>query len=1084
MRPGPAGPPAAPRAGRDMLCPRRAAILLLLLLYLVACHALSAAAAACYPSDGVALASFFLGLSPLAPAAPLNWSSTSDCCGWDGVLCDPSAGRVLQLSLSGRRLNGTVSPSLLQLSSLTHLNLSGNRLSGQLSGDFFSALGQLRVLDLSSNVLSGDIPALPQDNAVQTLDLSSNAFRGTIPSSIFQFGRNLTNFNASNNHLAGAIPSPICNATKPNSALLVRSLDFSGNNLSGEIPSGLGSCSELAVFRAAFNSLTGGVPGDLYAATSLKELSLHLNQLKGPIGDGIGNLSNLQILALYSNNFSGLIPDSIGNLAKLEYLLLFINNLTGPLPSSLNKCVRLKKLILRVNNLEGNLSAFDFSPLQQLTTLDLGNNNFTGKLPPSLYSCKSLTAIRFATNRLEGEIAPEIVSLQSLIFLSISNNSLSNITGAISILMNLKNLSAVILSKNFLNEAMPEGDTIIAPGGFQNLQVLALGGCQLTGEVPIWLKRLSNLEVLDLSQNFITGTIPGWFAVLKNLFYLDLSGNLLSGGFPVVLTRLPALTLANPSASLNQTFLELPVFVMPNNATNQQYNQLSNLPPAIYLHNNSLSGPIPVEIGQLKSLHVLYVHHNHFSGSIPNEICYLTNLEKLDLSSNQLTGAIPTSLKGLHFLSLFNVADNDLQGPVPTGGQFDTFPNSSFMGNPGLCGAVVQKLCNDSSPPMPPPPMPSKIPNKKLIVGLIVGTCFIAGLTITFGLWVFTKRRVSPRRDSDKADLDNISINSTLGIARELDKNTSLVIVFQDNTNDFKDLTISEILAATDNFNQANIIGCGAFGLVYRAILPNGEKLAVKKLSGDMGLMEKEFKAEVEVLSNARHENLVALQGYCIHEGSRLLMYSYMENGSLDYWLHEKSDGPAQLDWPARLKIAQGASCGLAYMHQICEPHIVHRDIKSSNILLDEKFEAHVADFGLSRLILPYHTHVTTELVGTLGYIPPEYAHAWIATLRGDVYSFGVVMLELLTGKRPVDVSKPRESRELVKWVQEMRKQGKQEEIFDSLLRGKGFEDQMLQVLDVACLCVNGNPFKRPSIKEVVDWLKNVDTNSLTPNGK
>ncbi|CAN0864736.1 Tyrosine-sulfated glycopeptide receptor 1 [Linum grandiflorum] len=279
-----------------------------------------------------------------------------------------------------------------------------------------------------------------------------------------------------------------------------------------------------------------------------------------------------------------------------------------------------------------------------------------------------------------------------------------------------------------------------------------------------------------------------------------------------------------------------------------------------------------------------------------------------------------------------------------------------------------------------------------------------------------------------------------------------------------------ELLKATDNFSQANIVGCGGFGLVYKATLANGTKLAVKKLSGDFGLMEREFKSEIEALSTAQHENLVSLQGYCVHNGFRLLIYSYMEN--------EKTEGASQLDWPTRLNIAKGASFGLAYMHQVCEPHIVHRDIKSSNILLDEKFEAHVADFGLARLIRPYCTHVTTELVGTLGYIPPEYGQAWIATLRGDVYSFGVVMLELLSGKRPVEVFKPKMSRELVAWVYQMRSEGKQEQIFDPVLRDKGYEDEMLQMLDVACMCVSHNPRKRPSIQEVVDCLKNIGSSS------
>ncbi|KAL4387008.1 hypothetical protein GQ457_09G000270 [Hibiscus cannabinus] len=1037
--------------------------------------------AACDQNDSLSLLAFRSNIT-VPSSSPLNWSASIDCCSWEGVFCDgPAIGRVTRLWLPSRGLTGHLSTSLVNLTLLTHLNLSHNRLTGFLPPGFFSSLNHLQVVDLSYNSLYGEVPLdfISGDlSPIQAVDLSSNRFSGSIQSGyLVQAALNLTVFNVSNNTLTGDVPSWIC----INTSLTI--LDLSYNKLNGEIPTGLDQCSKLQIFRAGFNNLSGTLPLDIYRVTSLEQLSLPLNHLSGGIRDSIVQLTNLTILELFSNEFEGPIPKDVGRLSKLEKLLLHINNFTGYLPPSLMNCTNLVTLNLRVNHLEGNLSTFNFSTLQRLNTLDLGNNNFTGTLPSSLFSCKSLTAVRLASNQLEGQISPDILALQSLSFLSVSTNKLTNFTGAIRILMGFKNITTLILTNNFMNEAIPYDENIIAEEGFQNLQILGLGGCNFTGQVPNWLAKLKNLEVLDLSQNRISGLIPSWLGGLPNLFYIDLSSNLISGEFPKELASLYALATQESNDQVDRSYLELPVFVMPNNATSQQlYNQLSSLPPAIYLRNNNLSGNIPGVIGQLQFLHVLDLSQNDFSGSIPEQISNLTNLEKLDLSDNRLSGQIPESLRGLHFLSSFSVAYNNLQGPIPHGGQFDTFTSSSFEGNPGLCGSIVQRICPNAPSSAHSTTVPKRL-NAKLIIGLVLGICTGTGFFITvLALWILSKRKIIPGGDTDKIELDSLSCNSYSGVHSQIGKDASLVMLFPNKTNEVKDLTIFELLKATDNFNQENIIGCGGFGLVYKAILADGTKLAVKKLSGDSGLMEREFKAEVKALSTAQHENLVSLQGYCVHEGFRLLIYSYMENGSLDYWLHEKADGPSQLDWQTRLQIARGASNGLAYMHQICEPHIVHRDIKSSNILLNDKFEARVADFGLSRLILPYHTHVTTELVGTLGYIPPEYGQAWVATLRGDVYSFGVVMLELLTGRRPMDMSRPKASRELVLWVQRLRSEGKQDEVFDPLLKGKGSDEEMLQVLDVACMCINQNPFKRPTIQEVVDWLKSVGTITRNQN--
>ncbi|KAL6888497.1 hypothetical protein ACP4OV_009523 [Aristida adscensionis] len=1015
----------------------------------------------CTEQEKTSLLQFLDGLSQDAGLA-VSWQERKDCCKWEGIICNGN-GSVTSVSLASRGLEGHISQSLGNLNGLQHLNLSYNLLSGDLPLELLSS-SSIVVLDISFNQINGDLNELPSSTPgqpLQVLNISSNLFTGQFTSTTWKRMENLIAVNISNNSFTGQIPTHLCNISP---SLTVLELCY--NKFSGSIPSRLTNCSKLQVLKADHNYLSGKLPDELFNATSLEYLSLSSNDLQGILDVAhIVKLSNLVILDLGENNFVGEIPHSIGQLKRLQEIHLGYNSMSGELPSTLSNCTNLITIDLKNNNFIGELTKVNFSNLSNLKTLDLRFNNLSGTIPESIYSCSNLTALRLSANKFHGQLSKGIGNLKSLAFLSLANNSFTNIANTLQILKSCTNLTTLLIGLNFKNEAMPDDDNI---GGFQNLQVLSLSECLLQGKIPYWLSKLTNLEMLFLDNNQLTGPIPDWISSLNFLFYLDISSNNLSGEIPTALTQMPMLKSDKAAARLDLTVFGLPIY----SGTSLQYRKATAFPRVLDLGENDFTGVIPPDIGLLKELLSLNLSFNKLYGDIPQSICNLTNLLVLDLSSNHLTGTVPDALKNLHFLSTFNVSFNDLEGPVPTTGQFSTFTNSSFGGNPKLCGPTLAHQCNSAEAPL----VYKKQLNKKTIVAIAFGVFFgaIAILFFLARLLVFfpgTNSR-NKNRSSNDSDIEVISFN--------FNSEHSLVMMMG-NKGDESRLTFTDIRKATNNFDKENIIGCGGYGLVYRAELPDGSKLAIKKLNGDMCLMEREFTAEVEALSMAQHENLVPLWGYCIHGNSRFLIYSFMENGSLDDWLHNRDDdASAFLEWPTRLNIAQGASRGLAYIHNVCKPHIVHRDIKSSNILLDKGFKAYVADFGLSRLILSNKTHVTTELVGTLGYIPPEYIQGWVATLRGDIYSFGVVLLELLTGRRPVPVLST--SKEIGPWVLQMRSEGKQIEVLDPKLCGAGHEQQMLEVLELACKCVNHNPRKRPAVMEVVSCLESVSADLQTQN--
>ncbi|XP_027355874.1 phytosulfokine receptor 2-like [Abrus precatorius] len=1047
------------------MVPQRCYLMIFMQWGLLACFpcfsmGLETPASSCDKNDLLALKEFASNLTK--GSIITAWSDDVFCCKWVGVECDnvddgAAARRVSRLVLQGMDLNGTISSSLGLLDKLKVLDLSFNHLQGELPSEL-SRLKQLKVLDFSHNMLSGPVVgALSGLQSIQILNISSNFFVGEL----FHFGgfQDLLALNISNNSFTGQFSSQFCSFSK---VLLI--LDISKNHFAGGLE-WLDNCStSIQEFHLDSNLFSGPLPDSLYSMSALEQLSVSVNNFSGQLSKDLRNLSGLKSLMLSGNQFSGEIPNVFGNLLHLEQLEGHSNSFSGPLPSTLALCSKLRVLDLRNNSLTGSVG-LNFIGLPNLVTLDLGSNHFNGSLPNSLSHCHELTLLSLAKNELTGQIPESYINLTSLLILSLSNNSFENLSGALYVLQQCKNLTTVILAKNFHGEEFPQSLTT----GFKSLTVLALGNCGLKGRIPDWLLNCAKLQVLDLSWNHFEGSIPSWIGQMDNLFYLDLSNNSLTGEIPKGLTELRGLMSPNYLTSSFFASTTIPLYVKRNKSANGlQYNHASSFPPSIYLSNNRLRGKIWPEIGHLKALHILDLSRNNITGTIPSSISEMKNLETLDLSNNDLFGTIPPSFNSLTFLSKFSVAYNHLQGPIPTGGQFSSFPNSSFEGNLGLCGEIDHPCSSEENVGLVPNIATTDSVGK-------FGKSTVLGITLGLGvglalLLAIVLLRMSKRDDDMPIDNFDMELSRPNRIPEALV--SSKLVLFQNS--DCEDLTVADLLKSTNNFNQANIIGCGGFGLVYKANLANGTRVAIKKLSGYCGQVEREFQAEVEALSKAQHRNLVSLKGYCQHVHDRLLIYSYLENGSLDNWLHESEDGKSALKWDVRLKIAQGAAHGLAYLHKECEPHIVHRDIKSSNILLDDKFEAYLADFGLSRLLQPYDTHVTTDLVGTLGYIPPEYSQALKATFKGDIYSFGVVLIELLTGRRPVEVIIGQCCRNLVSWVFQMKSENREQEIFDSAIWHKDNEKQLLEVLAIACKCVDEDPRQRPHIELVVSWLDSV----------
>ncbi|KAJ7525393.1 hypothetical protein O6H91_17G048300 [Diphasiastrum complanatum] len=1052
----------------------------------------------------ISLKTVLMLANPHISSSPLvTWEqNATDSCNWEGVQCTFVSGviRVTSLDLSNSTLMGDIPAQLFNLTALVSLSLKFNRFSGNIP----SAFGNLSSLN--------------------DLDLSNNSLNGKIPESFLNL-INLQYLNMAGNQLTGGIPDALtimCGDLKI--------LNISKNpNLGGQLPLGILACKNLTVLDLELSNLQGYVPVELGQIPGLQFLNLGGNNFTGPLPDELfSSCSSLSHMDLSLNHLIGRVPPAIGNCSALSVLMLSQNHLTS-IPVELSQLTNLTWLFLGQNQIVGEIPT-QITNLVSLTILDLRANEFSGNIPPALGHLKFLQYLMLENNNFSGSLPTEIAMLSDLIYLDVSDNLLG---GAIpDFLQNLTSMQFLFLANNSYSGYIPP-----ELGYLPNLQVLDLGDNKLTGNIPNTIGYLHSLLWLRLANNRLSGPIPHEIGNCSSLMWLNLFNNSLSGPIPESIGLIGRMSVAT-FASNSKNLLYLPIqlgecnmflrwlpdseypfnqypAVLPQRKCNRFWNRImtgdvilpicknqsriaengyiqmsmnmlsGSLPMslsetyhhnAIFMSDNNISGVIP-DIFNRPGLAFLRLHNNLLTGPIPYDLSQMNCVDVMDLSFNNLSGSIPDSLEYCSALTVFNVSYNPLLcGPIPVGGQLLTFPSSSYLGDNLLCylndyelsDDCKMPICKSSSPTQTqgPPSSASRPagPETATVIGIILVCASGVVAIIVIGICFVRRSAFSNAASSLVVDLKE---SACLG------DNAVQVSLF--STELPRQLKYTDLLMATSNFDEANIISKRGFTVVYKATLMDGSLVAIKKIIQQDPLADLRFLAVIESISQANQENIVPILGCSVIGSEKLLVYKYMVNGSLDDCLHERPGGKKALNWPRRLKIAIGMATGLKFLHHNCSPIIIHGNMKSSNVLLDERFEPRLTDFGLAEALNGSETHVSSIVVANVGYLPPEYGQTWRATIEGDVYSFGVVLLELITGRRPVDVAYSDQGcRNIAEWVKTLRQDGKEEDVYDPVVTLSRDPEELLKLLELATRCTHEVFVKRPSMQDVLEAFEEV----------
>ncbi|CAL9168866.1 leucine-rich repeat receptor protein kinase HPCA1 [Musa acuminata AAA Group] len=834
----------------------------------------------------------------------------------------------------------------------------------------------------------------------------------------------------------------------------VTSISLSSLGLKGTLTGDIQYLTELQALDLSYNKgLTGGLPSSIGSLSKLVNLILVGCSFSGEIPPEIGSLSLLTFLSLNSNSFTGSIPSSIGNLSNLYWLDLADNKLSGTIPVSpgLDSLTQTKHFHFGMNQLSGTIPRNIFSSDMQLIHVLFDNNNLTGSIPPTLGLVETLEVLRLDKNSLTGPVPSNLNNLTKVAELHLANNQL---TGPLPNLTGMSALSFVDMSNNSFDESD-------VPSWFSTLPSLTslyLEYSRIGGQIPPAIFNYSPLQTVRLKGNRFNGSFDVSAIENSQLELIDLQDNnissiVLGGGYSKKL-----ILVGNPACDQHDdlSYCKIPQLSVPPYSTPQ------NCVPVVCASDQNLSPNCSCAYPYTGTLYFRSPSYSDLQNTT-----YYHILER-ELKASFLK-EVPVDSVSLNnsFVNSFNNLEMNLQ-VFPSGktrfSEVDVsnlgfmLSNQTFKPPSKIFGPFY--FIGQAYPAAPEIATSKKSNHLPVIIGAAAGAAALALVFIGCVAFVITQRRkvkrTSQRRQASGSwDFTKGSSSSSIPQLKGA-----------------RHFSFNDVKKYTNNFSEANEIGDGGYGKVYKGVLSNGQLVAVKRAQEGSTQGVLEFNTEVELLSRVHHKNLVSLAGFCFDQDEQILVYDYVPNGTLKESLSGKSG--VRLDWKRRLRVALGAARGLAYLHELASPPIVHRDIKSSNILLDENLNAKVSDFGLSKPLGDEKKgHVSTQVKGTMGYLDPEYYMTQQLTEKSDVYSFGVLLLELVTAKKPIE-----HGRYVVREVRCTMDESKDlyglHELIDPALglgnRLGGFE----KFVELAMKCVEESGIGRPTMGEVVKEIENI----------